>query len=155
MQKMRAHKSEDYNWIFNTDNGSFCRWGKTIHEDPKFSPIGPEILDLEISTICHGPRNIPCPWCSPPGTLVNTPNGMVKIEELNENDYVISHNEDDNIRLNEIKKTYSREYEGELIDIETEGGKFISLTPNHDVKLSNGRWVPAGKLKEGDDVVIF
>jgi len=63
MQTIRAHKSEDYNWIFNTNNGSFCRWGKTTKDDPKFSPIGPEILDLEISTICHGIKNVPCSHC--------------------------------------------------------------------------------------------
>ena len=63
MKTMRAHKSENYNWVFNTVNGSFCRWGKTTKDDPKFSPIGPEILDLEISTICHGIKNVPCSHC--------------------------------------------------------------------------------------------
>lgn len=40
---------DDYNFIFNKGNGMFHRWGKTYEEDPLFSPIGPEILDLEIS----------------------------------------------------------------------------------------------------------
>ena len=46
---------EDYNYIFLKKDsygkkaGFFQRWGKTIEEDPPFSPIGPEILDIEIS----------------------------------------------------------------------------------------------------------
>jgi hypothetical protein len=34
------------------DNGYFVRWGKTPEDDPDFSPVGPELLDIEISTIC-------------------------------------------------------------------------------------------------------
>ena len=40
---------EDYNYVFNKETGDFQRWGATYEEDPQFSPIGPEILDLEIS----------------------------------------------------------------------------------------------------------
>jgi len=39
----------DYNYIFDKITGDFKRWGKTYKDDPQFSPIGPEILDLEIS----------------------------------------------------------------------------------------------------------
>lgn len=51
-----------YNYRFNTENGMFARWGVTQEQDPKFSPIGPEIADIEISTICHGPGS-PCSFC--------------------------------------------------------------------------------------------
>lgn len=39
----------DYNYIFIKENGYFERWGHDISNDPNFSPLGPEILDLEIS----------------------------------------------------------------------------------------------------------
>lgn len=52
-----AFASDGYNFMFNKVNGEFVRWGKTKEDDPTFSPFGPEILDLEISTICHGPKN--------------------------------------------------------------------------------------------------
>ncbi len=39
----------DYNYIFIKSTGFFQRWGKTPDEDPLYSPVGPEILDLEIS----------------------------------------------------------------------------------------------------------
>jgi hypothetical protein len=49
----RYFRSPVYNYNFNKVNGFFARWGKNVDEDPQFSPVGPEILDIEISTICH------------------------------------------------------------------------------------------------------
>lgn len=46
-------RRDGYNWEFNTATGYFRRWGNSEEEDPKFSPVGPEILDIEVSTICH------------------------------------------------------------------------------------------------------
>jgi len=60
---MKAVKSKDYNYIFNEDNGYFIRWGKSPKDDPQMSPFGPEIIDMEISTICHGPTGTPCAFC--------------------------------------------------------------------------------------------
>ncbi|MFW5804804.1 MAG: radical SAM protein [bacterium] len=51
---------ENYNYVFNKINGDFKRWGKTLDDDPPFSPIGPELLDLEIS-INGCPNN--CNFC--------------------------------------------------------------------------------------------
>jgi len=60
--------SENYNYSFDKSDGKFCRWGKTAcdEDDPSFSPIGPEILDWEISTIC----NMGCKWCYKSNTSV-------------------------------------------------------------------------------------
>ncbi|KKN23398.1 hypothetical protein LCGC14_0905450 [marine sediment metagenome] len=52
-------KSSEYNYIFNSENGFFTRWGKTKEVNPQFSPFGPELLDIEISTICSSG----CNWC--------------------------------------------------------------------------------------------
>ncbi len=60
---LRFVATPGYNTIFNYANGAFARWGNTISDDPDFSPLGPEILDLEVSTICHGIKGQPCPWC--------------------------------------------------------------------------------------------
>jgi hypothetical protein len=53
----------DYNYIFSKRDGSFARWGKNKEDDPAFSPIGPEILDIEITTICNGINGKLCPFC--------------------------------------------------------------------------------------------
>jgi hypothetical protein len=42
--------SPDYNLIFDKKNGFTARWGATEDDDPQWSPFGPEILDLEISS---------------------------------------------------------------------------------------------------------
>ncbi len=52
--------SEDYNFIFNKKNGFFARWGKTLKDDPDFSPYGPELIDMELS-INGCPNN--CSFC--------------------------------------------------------------------------------------------
>ncbi len=52
-------ESEGYNYRFNRSNGIFFRWGRTHEEDPQFSPFGPELADIEISTSCSQG----CPWC--------------------------------------------------------------------------------------------
>lgn len=51
--EMKFLRSPGYNYIFNKKTGFFARWGKTQEEDPQWSPFGPEILDLEISTSAH------------------------------------------------------------------------------------------------------
>lgn len=55
--------SPDYKFVFHKRTGKFARWGKTEEDDPTFSPFGPEIADIEISTICHGIHNTPCKFC--------------------------------------------------------------------------------------------
>ena len=60
---LKSLRSPKYNWNFRKDTGKFIRWGENENNDPKFSPFGPEILDLEVGTICHGIDNKPCPHC--------------------------------------------------------------------------------------------
>lgn len=75
--EIKVLKSPVYNYFFNKKTGLFLRWGKTKDEDPEYSPFGPEILDIEISTICNGVPNArgietPCSFCY----KSNTRNGM-------------------------------------------------------------------------------
>ena len=53
-------RSENYNFLFIKETGFFARCGKKKKDDPQFSPFGPEILDLEIST---GKCNGRCKFC--------------------------------------------------------------------------------------------
>lgn len=39
-----------YNYLFDRGTGAFYRWGKTLKDDPDFSPYGTEIMDIEISS---------------------------------------------------------------------------------------------------------
>jgi MoaA/NifB/PqqE/SkfB family radical SAM enzyme len=49
MKAIKVTKPFAYNRVFNPATGFMARWGATKEEDPPYSPIGPEILDLEIS----------------------------------------------------------------------------------------------------------
>ena len=61
MKDGKVWLSPGYNYVFDPETGFFARWGNTLGEDPQFSPYGPEILDLEISSggDCMGN----CPFC--------------------------------------------------------------------------------------------
>lgn len=51
--KYKMLRSKSYNYNFDKSTGYFERWGKIKSEDSEWSPFGPEIADIEISTICH------------------------------------------------------------------------------------------------------
>ena len=51
--KYKLFSSADYNSVFSFVDGTLMRWGSTVDEDPVWSPFGPEIVEIEISTVCH------------------------------------------------------------------------------------------------------
>lgn len=51
-----------------------------------------------------------------------------------------------------VEASITRWYEGEIIEIQTLHGNFLTVTPNHPILTSQG-WVAAGLLREGCDVV--
>lgn len=56
--------SENCNYYFSKIDGLMITWGKTKDDDPQYSSFGPFIVDIEISTICHGVQDIgPCKFC--------------------------------------------------------------------------------------------
>lgn len=57
-KRLKVVQSHNYNYIFNKENGFFARWGSSKEEDPNMAPF-PEILDIEVTTIC----NNGCPFC--------------------------------------------------------------------------------------------
>lgn len=52
----------------------------------------------------------------------------------------------------ELRATYSRWYEGEVVEVATSDGNEITCTPNHPILTRRG-WVRASELVEGDDLV--
>jgi len=121
------------------------------------SPFGPEILDIEITTICSGIGNYgPCKFCSPAGTLINTVHGSKPIEEIKSGDYVIGYDlTKENIKVQHVEETYKREYNGELICVELDNGSVFKLTPDHVIILKGGKEIKALELKETDEIIIF
>jgi hypothetical protein len=145
---LKVVKSPGYNYLFNVKNGFFARWGKTIEDDPDFSPLGPEILDFEISTICNGG----CSFCSPSGILVNTPDGKKPIEDVKEKDMIIGFDfKTKKQQIQEVIEIYVRDYDGDLIEIYMKNGNVLKVTPDHKIYTNRG-WIPANKLTENDEL---
>ena len=81
-------KGLTYNFVFDCETGFFARWGKTHDDDPLYSPGGPEIADIEISTICSGPFGKRCTFCYKNDTALIEKNMSLKtfqtiIEKIN------------------------------------------------------------------------
>ncbi len=166
--KVKTLRSKTYNFNFNKVSGYFERWGRTLEDDPDYSPYGPEILDLEISTsvrpeqmknydkdrlIYDGGCLGKCAFCSPAGTKVNTPDGLVNIEDVKIGDYVLSYDtKQQAYKKNIIKETIERPFIGEIIIIETEVGEILELTPEHPVWTLNRGWVDANNLTVEDEI---
>lgn len=61
--KVKRFSAPGYNMVFNPKNGQMMRWGDTLKDDPLMSPLGPEIADIELTTVCEGPDGVPCSFC--------------------------------------------------------------------------------------------
>lgn len=143
-------RSPNSNYDFNKKTGYTEMWGKTREEDIIYSDVGPQILDLEISTICNGYKNNGrCHFCSPPGTKINTPSGMKNIEDIQVGDYVYSARQDmtnfGDVVVNQVLELYKHDYSGDLIKIKTKSNEIL-LTPDHIVILNDFSEKPAGDL---------
>lgn len=141
---------------FELDSNYFATYKKGITERYQIDenkPIKdlqyPEFYDVKLTSYCRGA----CPWCVPPGTMINTPNGVIPIEDIQENDIVLGDNYSD-VRSQKVEQLFERDYDGELIELELEDGKVLSLTPEHEVYTTNRGWVYAKDLTETDDVKI-
>ena len=152
--RIKAFRSFAYNYTFDFRSGNFKRWGHKPEIDPVWSPFGPELMDIEISA--GGGCPMRCGFCSPAGTLVNTPNGKIEIEKLKSNDLVIGFDLKNNSpKIQTIQETYVRDYIGDLICIETNDGKILKLTPDHEIFTKNRGWIPVKNIKETDEILQF
>ena len=94
-----------------------------------------------------------CKFCSPAGTLVNTPDGEKPIESLKPKDFVIGFNK--NIpQINQIDNVFSRHFTGNLICLELENGEVLKITPEHEVCTKTG-YKKAKDLIESDELISF
>lgn len=89
--------------------------------------------------------------CLVGGTKIKTFDGMENIEDILVGDMVLTHAN----RYRPVTDRMSRMAD-ELIEIKTEN-KVLKITPNHPVLTLRDniyKWVPAGELEEGDNIII-
>lgn len=107
--------------------------------------------------------------CLHPETLITTTRGPVKISEIREGDEVLTYRG----RFRKVLGTSKRWYEGELLEVKSDGMLPVLMTPEHlvlrntrhrygyhgkngtwhEIRRSEGKWVRAQELKLDDEVV--
>ena len=60
---IKKFRSENFNYNFVIDNGYSETWGNTVKDNPQYSPFGPQIADIEITTTCNGINGKLCNYC--------------------------------------------------------------------------------------------
>ena len=123
----------DYHMRFDTATGAMARWGKTEDDDPVMCPIGPEVIDIEISTVCNGigkdmSSRKPCAFC-----------------------YKSNSGCGSNMSLDTFK-TILDSIMCAGFDIELDNGKVVSVRAGTPVLLSSGATKLVQELASGDDI---
>ena len=80
--------------------------------------------------------------CFLPETLVSTPNGLRRIEDLRVGDTVSNYF----TKNSRVEKTFCYDVNEEIVSLEFEGGKVIECTKDHKFLTENRGWVKAEDL---------
>lgn len=145
MKLLAKYKNGNYT-VRLFDDGTKIRMNDLDNLTPDFA----ESMDVTITEKCNGG----CEYCFDGDIEVSTPNGKVKIKDLNKDDLVISYNLD--TRKQEIKKilaTSKRLYKGQMVKL-TFDKAVILCTPNHKFWTSNG-YKEAKDLTEEDELEVI
>jgi hypothetical protein len=120
--------------------------GATQEDISRITQLFPEAEMLEIhAEPCH-------PGCFPRGTLVETPTGARRIEEIQPGDLVISLLADGTPTEVAVETVFVTE--NHLWKVETELGELIT-TETQPLCLAEGATCQAGKLQPGDAVLFY
>ncbi|MDD5949293.1 MAG: polymorphic toxin-type HINT domain-containing protein [Lachnospiraceae bacterium] len=97
-----------------------------------------------------------CCKCFTGDTVVATEEGFVRIEEIEEGDYVLAENvETGEQEYKKVRKVYVKEAT-ELTHIKTDGkldeDQNIDTTGNHPFYVEDRGWVAAAEIHEGDEL---
>ena len=120
-------------------------------EEDDFIPAFSENTDVCLTKKCSQG----CVFCLLEDERIQASNGEKLIKDIREGDVVFSFNESSgDLEMKPVIETYSRDYDGELIEIETSNGKLI-CTPNHKVYTKNRGYIEAGDLQLSDELLYF
>jgi DNA helicase II / ATP-dependent DNA helicase PcrA len=69
--------------------------------------------------------------CFPKGTTVQSPKGKIKIEKITNKDSVVAASGWSQLKVQKVMRRKINEHQGKLVEIKTQKGKKILVTPNH------------------------
>ena len=142
MKLLAKYKNGNYT-VRLFDDGTKIRVNDLDNLTPDFA----ESMDVTITEKCNGG----CKYCFDEDIEVSTPNGKVKIKDLNKDDLVISYNLDTGKQeIKRILATSKRLYKGQMVKL-TFNKAIILCTPNHKFWTSNG-YKEAKDLTENDEL---
>lgn len=120
-------------------------------DNEDFIPSFSENTDVCITKYCDAG----CAFCLLEDELIQTNRGEIPIKNIKEGDIVFSFNKKNyNIELKPVIETYCRDYEGELIEIETDFGT-LTCTPNHKIYTQNRGFIEAKNIQISDVLLNF
>ena len=101
----------------------------------------------------HEPKGVRPRPCLLEGSIVNTPKGEVKIEDVKVGDAVYGYDFITGQTKLATVEAVSNQTKDEIVEIELENGETLKLTPEHLVFTENRGWVEAGQLSVEDSIL--
>lgn len=119
-----------------------------------FRPQQPDNLDIKITNFCTSKAGCMA-HCLVADSLISTPSGYKKIQEMRIGDTVFSYDvENKKVILDEVDQLFQREVEEDIYDIELETGEVIRPTNNHEFLTQRG-WIRADELSLKDRIYRY
>lgn len=96
--------------------------------------------------------------CLAPGTLIQTPTGLIPIEKIHPGGKVISYDEvEKKFIVDEVVKLHTnlpKSNGADMFEFELEDGRKIQITGNHKVLTDRG-WMEASQLEVSDNIISY
>ena len=141
----------DGDTIFLNNYGEFVSVAVNPIEKKPFINYLPGTKTLSIGGVgC----SLSCAFCLPKDSLISTPSGPKRIDEIQDGEEIIAldnSNNDRQLVSTHVGHVSDRESE-EAIVFEVDGGT-LELTPEHPVMTKNRGWVEASNLTLDDEVL--
>ena len=145
--RLVKYKNGNYFVTIDLDTGTKVRSNDLDFFEPEY----PESMDVKITNCC----DMGCKFCLKPSAKLNVEESTKEISNIQAGDNVLSMNiETNELQLKPVIKLYERDYEGDLISIETTTGNVLTCTPNHKVYTVNRGYIRADELTENDVLVL-
>jgi uncharacterized protein (DUF779 family) len=144
-----TYRNGNYN-VSIYEDGTKIRFAKELSENDNFEAEFPESFDFKITGFCDAG----CPMCFPKNTIIKTLDGNKRIQDIKENDIVVSYNLEENKKeFKNVINVFKNFYKGKLIVFHF-NNTILKCTPNHKIFTNNG-WKEAKDVNLNDELFSF